>query len=231
VPERPALIDVRWAANFTLCPLYPVCLIPAAFHGLRLAGHLINGLGARRDAAPGGRCPVTLRANAGRTLSAALPAAATITEPMALAGCSMMLDSIENLRAAGFGGFETVHSLRDSRLAAVPASPGVYLVLCVAEPSFLARSSAGCYKGRDPTVAESALRQAWVHGARVIYIGKASTSLRTRLRAYLAHGMGRRAGHWGGRFIWQLGDSAALLVAWRVELDRSPREVERELIA
>jgi hypothetical protein len=95
VPERPALIDVRWAANFTLCPLYPVCLIPAAFHGLRLAGHLVDGLGARRDAAPDGQCaPLPLRANAGRMLSAALRAAATITE---LGGWGA---SLRNARAA-----------------------------------------------------------------------------------------------------------------------------------
>ena len=143
-----------------------------------------------------------------------------------------MLDSIEGLRSAGFSGFESVQSLRESRLAAVPSSPGVYLILCLtAEPSFLPHSSAGRFKGRDPTVAESALRQAWVDGARVVYIGKASSSLRTRLRTYVAHGLGRRAAHWGGRFIWQLAESGNLLVAWRVEPQRSPREVERELIA
>lgn len=139
---------------------------------------------------------------------------------------------MEGLRSVGFSGFESVQSLRESRLAAVPAFPGVYLVLCLAaEPSFLPHSSAGWYKGRDPTVAESALRQAWVRGAGVVYIGKASTSLRTRLRAYLHHGSGRRAAHWGGRFIWQLAESGTLRVSWRVELQRSPREVERELLA
>ena len=143
-----------------------------------------------------------------------------------------MLDSIEGLRGIGFSGFEPVHSLRESRLAAVPEKPGIYAVLCLsnAEPSFLPRSSAGRYKGRNPTVSESALRRAWVPGAFVVYLGKASTSLRTRLRAYLAHGAGRSAGHWGGRFIWQLVDSANLVVAWRVELHHSPREVERGLI-
>jgi hypothetical protein len=144
-----------------------------------------------------------------------------------------MFDSIEGLRGVGFTGFEPVHSLRESRLAAVPAKPGIYAVLCLVngEPSFLARSSAGQYRGRNPTVAESVLRSAWVPGAFVVYLGKASTSLRTRLGAYLAHGAGRSAGHWGGRFIWQLADSGNLAVAWRIELHRSPREVERELIA
>jgi hypothetical protein len=60
-----------------------------------LAGHLVDGLGARRDAAPDGQCaPLPLRANAGRMLSAALRAAATITE---LGGWGA---SLRNARAA-----------------------------------------------------------------------------------------------------------------------------------
>jgi hypothetical protein len=64
-----------------------------------------------------------------------------------------MLDSIEDLPSAGFTGFERVHSLRESRLAVVPAEPGVYAVLHLAngEPSFLPRSSAGWTKGRCKT--------------------------------------------------------------------------------
>ncbi len=143
-----------------------------------------------------------------------------------------MFESVEGCRGAGFAGFEPVRSLWASRLAAVPDAPGVYLVVRPdnASPTFLASSSAGRYKGRIPTVEQSALRAAWVDGASAVYIGKASTSLRNRLRAYLAHGMGRAAGHWGGRFIWQLARSDDLLVAWRVETDRSARDVERDLI-
>ena len=144
-----------------------------------------------------------------------------------------MFQSIDACRHAGFEGFLPVGSLRATRLAEVPQAPGVYLILVPdgTAPTFLARSPAGHSKGRNPTVTDAALRRAWVPGARAIYIGKAATSLRIRLRAYLAHGAGRAAGHWGGRFIWQLTGADALLVAWREESDRPARIVERELIA
>ncbi len=142
-----------------------------------------------------------------------------------------MLDSLEDLRSAGFSGFESVKSLRESRLAAVPESAGMYLILCLTQrPVSLQPGPAGWYKGRDPTVPESFLREERVQGARVVYVVKASTCLPSRLGAYLSRGAGRRAAHWDGRFVWQVAESSSLLVAWRVELRRSPREVERELI-
>jgi hypothetical protein len=38
-----------------------------------------------------------------------------------------------------------------------------------------------------------------------------------------AHGRGELAGHWGGRYIWQLSDSADLIAAWKVTLARTLR--------
>ena len=142
------------------------------------------------------------------------------------------LESIEACRTAGFAGFETVQALRASRLAPVPDRPGVYVILFDGRsvPPFVTPSPAGHFKGRNPTVEEPILHQAWVDGACIVYIGKASGSLRTRLRAYLAHGAGRAAAHWGGRFIWQIEPSHKLLVAWREETEESARKTERALI-
>lgn len=138
---------------------------------------------------------------------------------------------------AGFQGFLPVAALRADRLRAVPERPGVYLVLWPGweRPHFLPQSPAGPHKGRDPSLPVADLRKAWVRDASVLYLGKAGGSgrratLRSRLRAYLAHGAGRCAGHSGGRAIWQIAGSDALLVAWRVEPSREPRAVERELL-
>ncbi len=69
-------------------------------------------------------------------------------------------------------------------------------------------------------------------GATVVYIGKAAgqDGLNQRLADYRRHGTGLLAGHWGGRYVWQLADSDALLVAWRPMNDDDPGEAEQDLI-
>lgn len=149
----------------------------------------------------------------------------------------MTFSSVHEIASAGFVGFQTVADLRSSPLGSVPEEPGVYVILrpATSPPEFLEQSPAGWFKGRDPSVPVERLRKSWVPGTPVLYMGKAGgrqtkTGLRTRLRAYLRHGAGRRAAHWGGRFIWQLAGSDGLVVAWKRTSPREPREVEAELI-
>jgi len=149
-----------------------------------------------------------------------------------------VFESLESLRDSGFDGFVAVCSLRETAARSVPPTPGVYLVVrpSSAPAHFLSESTGGWHKGRDPTVPVTVLEGAWIPEALVLYIGKAGkvgsdANLRDRIRAYLSFGAGRRVGHWGGRFIWQLANQDDLLVAWRVATAAEARPLERALLA
>ncbi len=150
----------------------------------------------------------------------------------------MRFDDPDALRRAGFTGFEIIAALRASRLASVPEEPGVYLVVRPAksEPCFRDVNRAGRRRGpRNPTEPKALLHKDWVDTACVLYVGKAGgpgtrATLRSRLDRYLRQGLGHNAGHAGGSRIWQLDDAEALLVAWRPERERDPRDVELDLI-
>jgi hypothetical protein len=130
--------------------------------------------------------------------------------------------------ARGFSPFQPLMWLGPT-CAAVPDAPGVYAVaLDVATtPGFLACSVGGHFKGQDPTVSVDLLREKWVGGAPVVYIGRAK-SLRARLRLLVRYGSGEPVAHRGGRYLWQLVDHRSLRVAWRVEAE--PVRAEAELI-
>ena len=117
------------------------------------------------------------------------------------------------LTDAGFEGFSMFDELRQG--AATPSDNGsVYAVVRVSavEVAFLDANPGGRFKQRDPTVAAEVLAAKWVEGSDVVYSGKAD-NLRRRLKQYADFGAGKPIGHWGGRYIWQLADSAELLVA------------------
>jgi hypothetical protein len=142
----------------------------------------------------------------------------------------------QGLTVAGFDGFVR---FGDPPSSPVPTGAGVYIAL--REPAdkvtFLDVSPAGRFKGKDPSVSQSALEAAWVSNAAAIYIGKASPGasgrrgLRKRLTEYRRHGAGDAVGHWGGRYIWQLIDHDRLLVAWREAPHSGAEDLESELIA
>lgn len=133
------------------------------------------------------------------------------------------------LHSSGFEGFVPVSSLQRSHNA-VPAGPGVYVVLrdTASPPRFLATSKGGRFKEKDPTVPVELLRGRWHDRTPILYFGKAD-SLRERIRALVRFGAGKPVGHWGGRYLWQLEGCEAFLVAWREVA--GPREVERDLLA
>ncbi len=133
------------------------------------------------------------------------------------------------LEVAGFVGWVPFPAIRSS---ACPSAGGVYIVTYSGgEPiAFADRSCGGWFKGKDPTATREALTSNWVHGAEVVYIGKAD-QLKRRLTQFADFGAGKPVGHWGGRLIWQLPSVEALRIAWKETPGQVPVEVEAELIA
>lgn len=137
---------------------------------------------------------------------------------------------ISQYMAEGFDGFISVSELRESMFL-IPEEAGVYVVLrsSKAEPQFLEKGTGGFFKGKNPNVSIAELTENYVYGTKTLYIGKA-TSLRERIGQLLRFGEGVAIGHWGGRYLWQLADSANLMIAWKPTPDCDPRIVEALMI-
>lgn len=133
------------------------------------------------------------------------------------------------LEAAGYSGFKPFAELL--RYTDVTREPGVYVILRESSttPSFLDVSPAG--RKLDHTEVLAVLTANWIYGSEVLYIGKATwgtkrDGLWRRLRQYRLTGEGRRDNHSGGTWIWQLADSAELLVCWKAAEQRSDAFVD-----
>ena len=131
----------------------------------------------------------------------------------------------------------TIRDLRQTHLADVPETPGVYFVTRPVRVRLrvLPRNPAGRFKGRNPTLPVSELRKRLRVNPLTLYIGKASgasphSTLRHRIATYLRHGSGQRAAHWGGRAIWQLANSDSFTITWIKTTRRRARQLERRLL-
>jgi len=148
----------------------------------------------------------------------------------------MDFNSIEDIKKAGFTGFKKMSELFiDS--SSIPKSKGVYLVLNpkFEKAEYLQIGTGGYFKGKNPNVTLNELKLNWVDNSLVVYIGKAgsetsSATLHSRLKQYFAFGQGKNIGHWGGRLIWQLKNSADLIVCWKLLPNDDPRTFENSLI-
>lgn len=113
-------------------------------------------------------------------------------------------------------GFSHAHHIYDLDLAQVPREPGVYVVLRPGdegEVAFRNPGSAGRFRDREPNVEIELLEAGWVDGVDVLYVGK-TNDLRQRIGLLRRFGKGEPVAHWGGRYLWQLEDAAALRVAY-----------------
>jgi len=131
----------------------------------------------------------------------------------------MKFNTIDDLKAAGFEGFIPVAQLQADSTA-IPRTAGVYMVVYTGEniPEFLSRGTGGFFKGKDPNVSITELETNWVENTCVVYIGKAGklknckATIQSRLKQYLDFGAGKKSGHKGGRYIWQIKNSRQFAV-------------------
>lgn len=142
----------------------------------------------------------------------------------------------QSLKQDGFTGFRPLGDLEINR---IPQKPGIFVVLRPEglRPQFLAKSTAGVFKKKDPTLKAEALATEWVEGADVLYVGKAgpgskgNRGLRRQIQEYVDFGNGKPPGHWDGRLIWQLAAAGSLVVAWKELPVEHLNEAEAELHA
>ena len=149
----------------------------------------------------------------------------------------------EDARAAGFTGFVTVGECIKNGLPSDPSlnQCGVYLVcdLSGSVPALIPPDKARESGNVGKPWPVSRLKEKWVVGAEVLYIGlagaRSSRSLRERLRDLIRHASGDTTDHGphrGGEILWQLRGYEQLLVCWRpTETPPAPRRLERSLIA
>jgi len=148
----------------------------------------------------------------------------------------MKFESINDVKSAGFTGFEKISSLMSNRCINIPKIKGIYLVLIDNKPVFMKENIGGHFKGKNPTVPISVLESNWVENTIVIYIGKAGggsskATLKSRIKQYINFGGGQPVGHWGGRLIWQLSNNTDFKICWKETPNSNPREIEKNLIS
>ncbi len=141
-----------------------------------------------------------------------------------------------NIKNMGFNGFLKISELKNN-LSAIPDKKGVYFVLRPNDNDveFIEKGTGGFFKDRDPNVSINELKQNWIKESNIVYIGKAggslsNSTLRSRLKQYLSFGEGKKVGHWGGRFIWQIKNIDDFLICWKELETEDPRAFEHALL-
>lgn len=112
----------------------------------------------------------------------------------------------------------------------IPEKKGVYLIvdnIKKRKAKFVYPSPAGWFRGKNPSVEETKLKEKWVDGADILYIGK-SNNLQRRMKQHINFWSGKATGAWGGRIIAQISGYENFQV-WYMECD-DPAQKESELI-
>ena len=148
----------------------------------------------------------------------------------------MNIENLESIKKSGFNGFITISELK-SNSTSIPKVKGVYMVLRPDNKivEFVEKGTGGFFNGEYPNVTIMELENSWIEEAQIIYIGKAGGSnldatLNSRLKQYLSFGRGKKVGHRGGRYIWQIKDIDDYIICWKELPSDEPRNIESELL-
>ena len=124
----------------------------------------------------------------------------------------MNFNNINHLKESGFVGFYSYNHLV-SDYSLINPFKGVYLVINsnYKNPEFTDPGVCGTHKGKNPNRTIEHLKEKYVYGSQIMYIGKggklakdSKANLQTRLKDYLKCSLNNTCSHFGGRNIWQL---------------------------
>ena len=145
-------------------------------------------------------------------------------------------NDLEELKFIGFRGFKSISELWEDK-SEIPKKKGVYIILnpSYENTGFINPGSGGFFKGKDPNVSIDELKSKFLENSKVVYIGKAGSlngnaTLNSRIGQYLRFGQSKKAGHTGGRFIWQMKNHSELIFCWKIIEDNDPRLEEKKLL-
>lgn len=98
--------------------------------------------------------------------------------------------------------------------------------------TFLRESTAGWFKGINPSYPWVELAPNWVKNVGIVYIGKAggSRGLRQRIKQLIDFAYGKPIGHRGGRMLWHLSDWTDLTIQWWICEPGAADALESQLI-
>lgn len=126
-----------------------------------------------------------------------------------------------------------LNKLFENDFQQIPDKPGIYwyeIDKPIKKPKFKTDNPAWHYRGRDPTVSTDVLEEKWVKGATILYIGR-SINIHKRIKDRYEFSKGRRARVWGGRYLWQLGDSIQNKIILRFKVVQDYKKAEEDEIS
>jgi hypothetical protein len=150
----------------------------------------------------------------------------------------MNFNNINHLKDSGFVGFYSYNHLV-SDYSLINPFKGVYLVINFdyKNPEFTDPGVCGTHKGKNPNRTIEHLKEKYVNGSQIMYIGKggklakdSKANLQTRLKDYLKCSINNTCSHSGGRSIWQLQNFEHLIFCWKKVEFEEPENYEAILL-